>query len=334
MDGALVQMNDSVDGRVSRRLVTASIVAAATLALSACATESSTSTQSKSAGTPAPTQEAASPTTATTSTSAPTFSISDEQSTGIEGVSTGVATVGSTTWLFPTTQTDRGVGAYRSSSNGSTASAGSTGLNRSSDATVVVSGTTLRMYYAVPASEPTPGASGPMDKRMRSATSTDGTNWTDEGLRISDVGWGVPDVTRYPDGTLRAWWVQQDGDDEKLLSATSRDGLKFTRDADAVLKGGWVDPAVILAEKNDFVMLVSDTPPRGERRPQQLYVATSTDGVSWSVDPTPIGQGFDPAGVKLSDGKWRIWWSAPPQTSGPTSQPPSPVVHTGILTRS
>jgi hypothetical protein len=67
------------------------------------------------------------------------------------------------------------------------------------------------------------------------------------------------------------------------------------------------------AEPNDWVALLSTTPD-DSRLPQKMFLAWSSDGMTWEVDPKPFISDseknyLDPTGYELSRGVWRIYVS-------------------------
>jgi hypothetical protein len=65
---------------------------------------------------------------------------------------------------------------------------------------------------------------------------------------------------------------------------------------------------MLRTDANDWVLLLSTTP---AKLPQKIYVAKSTDGVDWEVNPTPILEDaevnyLDPAAVSIGSGKWLV----------------------------
>lgn len=74
---------------------------------------------------------------------------------------------------------------------------------------------------------------------------------------------------------------------EVIISATSTDatGTSFVPDQGYRFTGGYVDSDVIQAVDGNWLALVSTGP---GAPPQGLYAATSTDGLTWKVDPTAL----------------------------------------------
>lgn len=134
-----------------------------------------------------------------------------------------------------------------------------------------------------------------------------------------EKAWGVPDSVLLPDGRVRVYWVLADPATgkprlpESIVSATSTDATAttFVRDAGARLTGGYVDTEILRAKDGDWVMITSTGPGAGT---QYLYMATSQDGLSWDVDPSPISSSsesaLDPNGYETGVNTWRIYYAS------------------------
>lgn len=105
---------------------------------------------------------------------------------------------------------------------------------------------------------------------------------------------------------------------EVIASATSTDasGTSFVRDAGYRTTGGYVDSAVIQAKTGDWVMLLSTGP---GKPPQQLFAATSADGLSWKIDAQPLTSSnvnsLDPTAIQTSPNSWRVYFSQSPKAT-------------------
>jgi hypothetical protein len=102
---------------------------------------------------------------------------------------------------------------------------------------------------------------------------------------------------------------------EAIVSATSTDssGTQFTPDAGYRFTGGYVDSDIIQATDGNWIALVSTGP---GTPPQRLYSATSTDGLTWSVNnnaltPTSVNS-LDPSAVPTGPNSWRVYYSVSP----------------------
>lgn len=133
--------------------------------------------------------------------------------------------------------------------------------------------------------------------------------------------WGVPDPVRLPDGRVRIYIVESpslgNSCPEKVASYISSDGISFTKEAGWRLENGYVDTEVLRAKDGEWVMIMADGPgctsASGARKVQQLYVSTSTDGLSWAkpqvLTGTDIGR-LDPTGYEASPNVFRIYYAA------------------------
>lgn len=141
------------------------------------------------------------------------------------------------------------------------------------------------------------------------------------GMRVSkDQGaWGVPDPVRLPDGRTRIYIVESPemttSCPEKVASYISADGITFTKESGWRLEGGYVDTEVLRAKDGEWLMIMADgpgCPAGGSRKLQQLYISTSTDGLSWSKPQvlTNASQGrLDPTGYEVSTNVFRIYYA-------------------------
>ena len=243
-----------------------------------------------------------------------------------EGVSAEVIRLGDGS-LLAYASSQHGIAAYRST-DGLSFTPVSARLPGGSDPAVVpLADGRLRMYYDVCS----PCASG--GKEIRSATSSNGLDWTPEpGVRLvigTNRAGGVPDAVVLPNGDVRIFYIPS-LDDEVVDSATSHDGLTFTADAGHRLTGGYVDPAVLRLADGTWLMIVSRTP----REQQRLFLAHSADASTWTLDRSPVYQpagganALDPTPLQLADGRIRVYYSAAAagrQLSGPF------VVRSGVL---
>lgn len=165
------------------------------------------------------------------------------------------------------------------------------------------------------------------------------------------LAWGVPDAFVGPDGKVHLIWVEENVGakssgstdspcqpvkstpgivtpprEETLVSATATDasGTTFTRDAGYRMTGGYVDPEILRAEAGDWVMIMSTGPGCAT---QELYTATSTDGIDWTLNPQALtstrGSALDATGFATGPNTWRIYYTTtdvsvslgPPDTS-------------------
>jgi len=103
---------------------------------------------------------------------------------------------------------------------------------------------------------------------------------------------------------------------EVIRSAISSDGVTFTIEPGLRTTGIYVDPYILVAKQGNWVGLFS-TSPAPSVLPQVIYVGTSVDGLTWSMENTPIitvpgSNALDPTAVPLGDGSYRVYYSATP----------------------
>jgi hypothetical protein len=130
------------------------------------------------------------------------------------------------------------------------------------------------------------------------------------------AAWGVPDPVRMPDGRVRIYIVESPTGGscpEKIASYVSADGISFTKESGWRLEGGYVDTEVLRAKDGDWLMIMANGPGCGGL--QRLFVATSTDGLSWStpaaLTTSDVGR-LDPTGYETSAGSnvFRIYYAS------------------------
>lgn len=165
-------------------------------------------------------------------------------------------------------------------------------------------------------------------KSLYYATSTDLVTWTTQpGTLFDDLGCGVPDIVRKPDGSYLMYYVTMTGG-HGVHMATSPDGLSWT-----AITGlhptteDIVDPSVIVMPDSTYLMVSSDM----GRGTQQLHIMSSPDGIDWTLRSTPL---YAPAGVSAFDpnlnlinGRLRVWYGYAPQGAYDDSH-----ITNGILT--
>ncbi|MEW6070630.1 MAG: PKD domain-containing protein, partial [Candidatus Thermoplasmatota archaeon] len=179
-----------------------------------------------------------------------------------------------------------------------------------------------RMYYVGAT-----GGGGPGEAihRIFSAISTDGLNFTREGIRIEsngtiDRGWAsVPEIVRTFDGKYRLYYCSGGGGG----SAISDDGLNFVREyGPGVEKPTGVfgcDPAVYKIPNGTYRIFC--TSPSGPMPPWYLekgiYSCWSADGLDFTLEPgvriSPGGMYdaenvLDPTVIRLSNGTFRMYY--------------------------
>ena len=134
---------------------------------------------------------------------------------------------------------------------------------------------------------------------------------TSEQMKVSTSmkAWGVPDAVELPGGAgVRIYIVESpvlsSSCSEEVASYTATDGVTFVKDAGyRFSKKGFVDTEVLRAKTGEWVMIMADGPGCGSA--QKLYVAESTDGLTWSnpaaVTNTDKGR-LDPTGYETAAG--------------------------------
>jgi hypothetical protein len=167
---------------------------------------------------------------------------------------------------------------------------------------------TYRMYYL-----------DHMDSTIKTATSPDGLNFTNEGSTgitntTGDNAWGVPDTIVAPDGTVRMFWVSTESGQqwEVIKSATSTDGVTFTVDSGFRTTGGLVDPFLLLASGDLWLGLFATSPGMA---PQKIFLGNSSDGVLWSFITGAIievdgGNALDATAVNIGTDTYRVYYVA------------------------
>ena len=134
---------------------------------------------------------------------------------------------------------------------------------------------------------------------------------TSEQMKVSTSmkAWGVPDAVELPGGAgVRIYIVESpvlsSSCPEEVASYTATDGVTFVKDAGyRFSKKGFVETEVLRAKTGEWVMIMADGPGCGSA--QKLYVAESTDGLTWSnpaaVTNTDKGR-LDPTGYETAAG--------------------------------
>lgn len=128
--------------------------------------------------------------------------------------------------------------------------------------------------------------------------------------------WGVPDAVVLPDGLgVRIYIVESpsmtSSCPEKVAAYRSADGVSFVKESGAVFsRDGFVDTEILRAKSGDWVMIMADGPGCGTA--QKLYVATSTDGLTWSAPEVLTGADrsrLDPTGYEISPNLFRVYFA-------------------------
>lgn len=248
-----------------------------------------------------------------------TFQLNVDEITNLEGVSPELIEDPSGGYLLLTT----GLGqnrVYRSADGVTFTPDSSFRVPMGSDYSLVQKpdGTWLLYYITFDGPPAEPGQ--PMDpqkaiKTVMVSTAEELTSFSDgvpTGIKQDKPGpaWGVPETYITPDGTYQMMWVDMvDGENSEVLrTANSTDGITFTANEGFVISGGYVDPFMLRTAANDWVLLLSTTP---AKLPQKIFVAKSTDGIDWDIDPTPLLEDaeknyLDPAAVATGPGQWLV----------------------------
>lgn len=184
----------------------------------------------------------------------------------------------------------------------------------------------VRMYYK--GADSSQGGPGQSIHKIFSAVSTDGLNFTREGLRIDsektdDRGWAsVPEAIKLSDGRVRIYYVTGDSEaNNGIASAISSDGLTFTKESGARVLN-FVDPAVLQLADGTFLMLVAN-PGFYQAVPAGIYSFTSVDGLTF-VNRQTVLEGsniFDPTVVQLDNQTLRVYFGKiPPDLGLPSTE--------------
>jgi predicted GH43/DUF377 family glycosyl hydrolase len=193
-------------------------------------------------------------------------------------------------------------------------SAGAYDVNGAKDPDVVTETGFWRMYYT---------AIGPDNKhRVMSATSSDGLTWTKEpGLRINysasyDQLADVPSVVKVSANSYKMYFVYDWYGDNSIKGATSTDGLNWTIVNVTGFLTDCMDPEVVNGDNGSLIMFFAAPRYFVSNEPMDIYKATSTDGLSWTVvgrtiQPEKTEEGElvgDPDVIQLAEGSYRMYY--------------------------
>lgn len=167
---------------------------------------------------------------------------------------------------------------------------------------------------------------------IKSATSTDGLNWTVEsGVRLlgdSDGDGGAdgiaanegivsgPSVVRLSNGAYRMYYQASTSNfnppDFRIKSATSIDGLVWVREGtriDIDYPNGAIKDfslaghaKIVRFADNDYVIFISGNYHKSASQPSDLVTGSSSDGLTFGSFSILYANGHDPALLKLADG--------------------------------
>jgi hypothetical protein len=146
----------------------------------------------------------------------------------------------------------------------------------------------------------------------------------DVAVPTTERAWGVPDAVVTPDGKVRVYLVVSptltNSCPEKVRSYISNDGINFTAESGYRLEGGFVDTEILRAKTGDWLMIMSTGPGCGNGM-QQLFVSSSTDGLTWST-PQAVTKNdsrrLDPTGYEVSPNVFRIYYAFNASRTGET----------------
>ena len=138
----------------------------------------------------------------------------------------------------------------------------------------------------------------------------------DVAVSTNEKAWGVPDAVVTPDGKVRVYLVVttslNSSCPEKVRSYISDDGISFTQESGFRLEGGYVDTEILRAKAGDWLMMTSTGPGCGNGM-QQLFITSSTDGLTWSkpqVLTKDDKRRLDPTGYEVAPNVFRIYYSS------------------------
>lgn len=187
------------------------------------------------------------------------------------------------------------------------------------DFTAVTFGGKRRAYFKK--MDPNTGTQGVYTAECANAdcTSIGAATLTSSQMQVpnSMKAWGVPDAVVLPDGSgVRIYIVESPSMSsscpEKVAAYRSADGVSFTKESASVFsKDGFVDTEILRAKSGDWVMIMADGPGCGPA--QKLYVATSTDGLNWSMPQALTSSDrsrLDPTGYEIQPNQFRVYFAA------------------------
>jgi hypothetical protein len=142
-----------------------------------------------------------------------------------------------------------------------------------------------------------------------SATSSNGFNFIQDSGDRTRTG-GVPGAIVLHDSTVRLFVCGKG-----ITSLISSNGLDFTEESGLRIPvpiGASLiaDPSPIYCKDGKYRMAYKVRPAGAGENPQldKVYLAESTDGLSWTTSSTPLAIGSVPTLVELPDGRLRIYY--------------------------
>jgi len=162
---------------------------------------------------------------------------------------------------------------------------------------------------------------GQTDRKLYSAISTDGLEWTvEEGVRFQDIGDGkpgelftsVPDIIRLDDGRLRMYYTRGAS---SAIAVSDDDGMTWTKEKNLDLKRIAVDPDIVILDDGTYKLFFTTFDSEWGKGEQYVMSASSIDGINFIVDEGKRIQPssgnnmvVDPDVIKLPDGKYRMYY--------------------------
>ncbi|MBU0672350.1 MAG: hypothetical protein KJ732_04900 [Candidatus Margulisbacteria bacterium] len=183
------------------------------------------------------------------------------------------------------------------------------------DPDIIDEGTFYRMYYTANAADG--------KHRVMSATSTDeGYTWIkDAGVRINytasyDQLADVQAALKISSNNYLMVFVYDWNGPNSLKGAISTDGLSWEVKTLTGFTDNCMDPDLILDASNNIIMFFAAPRTTSGPEPMDIYKATSTDGLAWTVtgraiQPETSEEGNivgDPDVILLPDGSYRMYY--------------------------
>lgn len=191
---------------------------------------------------------------------------------------------------------------------------GSTQEMVSNSAIIELNNGSYRMIYE--------GQDSNHNRRLFSAFSEDGFNWTkEEGVRFQDYGDGkpgelftsVPDIIRLDNGSLRMYYTRG------ISSATAisqDEGITWTKEGNLDLGRIVIDPDIVTLDDGSYKLFFTSFDSEFGVGEQYVMSASSSDGVTFTVDSgkrlepsSEINLLLDPDIIQLPDGSYRMYYS-------------------------
>ncbi len=174
----------------------------------------------------------------------------------------------------------------------------------------------VRLYWVSMPTEPVAVTSGPSRAQLKCLAKAIGKKRVGaiaNGAKLTAKDKKALKKCKVPTSLLTGASTPRSG--EVIVSATSTDtsGTQFTPDPGYRFTGGYVDSDIIQATDGNWIALVSTGP---GAPPQRLYAATSTDGLTWTVDQQALTSNavnsLDPTAVPTGSNSWWVYYSVSP----------------------